>query len=34
MWKKYEKALKPTAIKNGLLILKNELYQLKDSLLK
>lgn len=34
MWKRYEKALKAIAIKNGLLILKNELYQFKDPLLK
>lgn len=34
MQKKYEKALKSTALGNGLLVLKNELYQFKDPPLK
>lgn len=34
MRKSYEKALKATALKDGPLILKNELYQFKDPPLK
>lgn len=34
MWKRHEKALKATAVKNWLLIWKNELYQFKDPPLK